>query len=176
MPDEVQIVVARKDGTIRFCVGYCKVNDVSQFDAYPMPWVNKLLDQLGTALFLQHWIWPRATGRFPCLQGLKTRRPSPTRMVCTNSLRFHLGYSGPRPLSSASWIESYQGDVIINSVSWAEHMQQVALVLESLWCAGLMAHPKWEKREVERAQESSARWVIGQAGTCLLITVSLERQ
>lgn len=31
------------------CVDYPKVNEVSQFVPYPMPWVNELLDQLGTA-------------------------------------------------------------------------------------------------------------------------------
>ncbi len=33
----------------RFCVDYRKVNAVSKFDAYPMPWVDELLDRLGTA-------------------------------------------------------------------------------------------------------------------------------
>ncbi|XP_035769466.1 zinc metalloproteinase nas-8-like [Neolamprologus brichardi] len=43
--------VVKKDGCIRFCVDYRKVNEVSQFDAYPMPQVNELLDQLCTARF-----------------------------------------------------------------------------------------------------------------------------
>uniref|UniRef100_A0A3P8QWH1 ribonuclease H n=2 Tax=Astatotilapia calliptera TaxID=8154 RepID=A0A3P8QWH1_ASTCA len=45
------VLVATKDGSIRFCVDYRRVNEVSRFDAYPMPWVDELLDRLGTARF-----------------------------------------------------------------------------------------------------------------------------
>ena len=43
------VLVAKKDGTVQFCVDYRKVNDASQFDTYPMPRVDKLLDRLGMA-------------------------------------------------------------------------------------------------------------------------------
>ena len=45
------MLVGKPDGSIWFCVDYRKVNDVSRFDAYPMPRVDKLLDRLGTARF-----------------------------------------------------------------------------------------------------------------------------
>lgn len=41
-------LVVKKDWSIQFCV---KVNEVSQYDAYPMTWVDKLLDRLGTGQF-----------------------------------------------------------------------------------------------------------------------------
>lgn len=40
------VLVMKKDGYIRCCVDYHKVNDVSQFDAYLMRQVDELLDQL----------------------------------------------------------------------------------------------------------------------------------
>ena len=45
------VLVVKPDGSIRFCVDYRKVNDVSHFDAYPMPRVDELLDRLGKAQF-----------------------------------------------------------------------------------------------------------------------------
>ena len=45
------VLVGKPDGSIRFCVDYRKVNEVSRFDAYPMPRVDELLDRLGTARF-----------------------------------------------------------------------------------------------------------------------------
>ena len=43
--------MGKPDGSIRFCVDYRKVNDVSRFDAYHMPRVDELLDRLDTAPF-----------------------------------------------------------------------------------------------------------------------------
>ncbi len=45
------VLVPNKDGSVRFCVDYRKVNAVSKFDAYPMPRVDELLDRLGAARF-----------------------------------------------------------------------------------------------------------------------------
>ena len=52
------VLVAKKDGSLRFSVDYRKVNEVSRFDAYPMPRVDKLLDRLGTIstqIFDHYW-------------------------------------------------------------------------------------------------------------------------
>ncbi len=46
------VIVAKKDGTNRFCVDFRKVNAIAKFDAYPMPRVDKLLDRLGKARFI----------------------------------------------------------------------------------------------------------------------------
>lgn len=45
------VLVVKEDGSILFCVDYHKVNEVSRFDAYPMPRVDEPLDELGTAHF-----------------------------------------------------------------------------------------------------------------------------
>lgn len=47
------IVMARKkDGTYRFCVDYRKVNQSTERDAYPLPFVSNTLDKLRDAKFL----------------------------------------------------------------------------------------------------------------------------
>lgn len=45
------VMVTKKNGGIRFCIDYRRVNEVSRFDAYTMPRVNELLDRLGMAQF-----------------------------------------------------------------------------------------------------------------------------
>ena len=61
------VLVPKSDGSIRFCVDYRKVNEVSKFDDYPVPRVDELLDRLGMAhFFSRQWIGPRANGRFRC--------------------------------------------------------------------------------------------------------------
>ncbi len=40
------------DGTLRFGNDFRRINEVSEFDGYPMPWVDELLDRLGRAWFI----------------------------------------------------------------------------------------------------------------------------
>ena len=46
------LIVTKKDGSLRICVDYRRLNSVSQVDAYPMPRVDELLDRLGKANFI----------------------------------------------------------------------------------------------------------------------------
>ena len=46
------VLVDKKDGTDRFCVDYRKLNNVSKFDAYPMPRVEEIFESIGPAKFL----------------------------------------------------------------------------------------------------------------------------
>ncbi len=40
------VLVRKKDGTIRFCVDYSKLNDVTHKDAYQLPRIDDILDAL----------------------------------------------------------------------------------------------------------------------------------
>ena len=46
------VLVEKKDGDIRFCIDYRKLNVVSKFDAYPMPRIDEVLESVGSARFI----------------------------------------------------------------------------------------------------------------------------
>ena len=45
------VLVRKKDGSLRLCVNYRKLNSASLTDAYPMPRID-MIDQLGKAKFI----------------------------------------------------------------------------------------------------------------------------
>uniref|UniRef100_A0A1X7VRL4 Reverse transcriptase domain-containing protein n=1 Tax=Amphimedon queenslandica TaxID=400682 RepID=A0A1X7VRL4_AMPQE len=45
-PWSLPVILVKKDGSLRFCVDYRKVNSVTRKDAYPLPHINDTLDTL----------------------------------------------------------------------------------------------------------------------------------
>jgi hypothetical protein len=62
------VMVTKKDGTIRFCIDYRKLNEVTVKDAYPLPRIDECLEALGGAKWFStmdlqsgYWQVPLAT-------------------------------------------------------------------------------------------------------------------
>ena len=46
------VIVTKRDGGIQLCVDYRELNKTTKFNAYSMPSVDEILDQIGTAQFI----------------------------------------------------------------------------------------------------------------------------
>ena len=51
------VLVPKKDGTLRFCIDYRRLNAVTRKDVYPLPRVDDIFDALGEVKFrLSLWL------------------------------------------------------------------------------------------------------------------------
>ena len=69
------VVMAKKDGTWRFCVDYRKLNAVTHQDAYPLPRVDETLESLAGSTYFTPWIQQLSIGRWNLKRDLKKRQP-----------------------------------------------------------------------------------------------------
>ena len=58
------LFVKKKDGSMRLCIDYRGINNITIKDKYPLPRIDELLDQLRGAVGFQRSTWRRAIIRF----------------------------------------------------------------------------------------------------------------
>lgn len=143
-------IVPKADGTWRFCLDSRKLNAVTKHDAYPLPYITHILDQLGNAKYLSsidlksaYWqvkladndskektaftVPSRGLFQFKrmCF-GLTSASATQQRLM---DLLFGPEYGNK--------IFRYLDDVVVVSASFEEHIRLLRVVLERLRCANL---------------------------------------
>ena len=143
------VLVRKKDKSLRLCVDYRRLNQVSQMDAYPMPRVDELIDRVGKARFIStldltrgYWQVPVAVDDRP-----KTAFATPFGLSQFNVMPFGL-QGAPATFQRlmdrviqglGDFSAAYLDDLIVFSETWAEHLQHVRTILQRLREAGLTA-------------------------------------
>ena len=82
-------IVKKKDGALRLCVDYRRLNGVSKADAYPMPRVNDLIDRLGKSCFVSTMDLTRGYWQVPVAR-YKTAFTTPFGLYQFNVMPFGL--------------------------------------------------------------------------------------
>ena len=147
------VLVRKKDGSMRFCVDYRKVNAVTRKDAYPLPRVDDTLDTLSgsrwfTTLDLISGYWqvevnPEDTEKtaFCTPEGLFEFKVMPFGL-CNAPATFQRLMDAV--LAGLQWNSClvYLDDVVIPGKSFEEHLRNLNSVLGRLREAGLKLHPE----------------------------------
>ncbi|KAL0200309.1 hypothetical protein M9458_003496, partial [Cirrhinus mrigala] len=119
------VMVPKPDGTLRFCNDFRRLNEVSEFDGYPMPRVDELC-KTKDAFSTPSGHWQYRTLPFG-LHGA----PATFQRLMDIVLRPHQPYAA-----------AYIDDVVIHSEHWDEHLSHLRRVLTELRKAGLTANPR----------------------------------
>ena len=156
------VLVEKKDGDIRFCVDYRKLNRVSKFDAYPMPRVEDVLDNVGAAKYISTLDLAKGYWQIPMAGDSKekTAFTTPFGLFEFQVMPFGL-HNAPATFQRMmndvlrecfDFCQVYIDDVAVYSTTWEEHVEHLRRVFTCLREANLtlkMAKCQFGRRQVE---------------------------
>ncbi|KAI2655654.1 Retrovirus-related Pol polyprotein from transposon 17.6 [Labeo rohita] len=128
------LLVPKKDGGVRFCTDFRKLNSVSCFDSYPMPRIDELIERLDPTLLsglYQYTVMPFG------LHGA----PATFQRLMDGILA-----------GCEQYAAAYLDDVVTYSQSWQEHLEHLSDILKRLQKAGLTINSSkcsWAQVEVK---------------------------
>lgn len=147
------VLVKKKDGAVRFCVDYRRLNEVTVKTVYPLPRLDDVLNRLGGAtlfttldMYKGYWQVPMAEVDRP-----KTAFVTPDGLFQFTRMSFGLCNA---PASFQRMMDTilgplkwkvclvYMDDILIFSRSFEEHLDRLALVLDAVRRAGLLLQVK----------------------------------
>ena len=167
------VLVRKKDGSIRYCVDYRKLNAVTIKDSYPLPLTQDCLDELSgsswfSTLDLQSGYWQievdpndRQKTAFASRSGLYQFKVMPFGLTNAPGTFERLMEKVLKALQYEICL-IYIDDVIVKSQSFEGHLENLSLVFDRLRSAGLKLNPK--KCKIFCKEVSFLGHVVSKAG------------
>ena len=147
-----QPVIVGKDGSVRFCVDYRKLNQVARFDAYPMPRIEELLDCIGPAKYTNTKDLAKGYWQIPLSQASKEKSTFTTPFGLYEFQVMPFGLHNAPATFQRTMNEVLEGcdgfagcyidDLVVYRKSWEQHLQHLREVLGRLKAANLTVKMK----------------------------------
>ena len=146
------VMVKKKDGSLRFCIDYRKLNKITKRDVYPLPRIDDSINILGKAKFFStfdlnsaYWQIPvnkedREKTAFICHSGLYEFDVMPfglSNAPATFQRFMDLIFAGIKWISCLIYLD----DIIVFSNSFEDHLKDVRDVFERLRKFNLVLKP-----------------------------------
>ena len=143
------VLVKKKDGSLRMCVDYRRLNSISDADAYPMPRVDDMIDTLGKAKYITTLDLARGYWQVPVEEQSRSRTAFATPFGLFQFKVMPFGLHGA-PATFQRMMDqllvdcaaAYLDDVVIHSTTWEDHIRHISDVLQKLRRTGLTIRPK----------------------------------
>ena len=147
------VLVRKKDGSLRYCIDYRKLNNITRKDSYPLPRIDESLDSLAEMQFfstldLASGYWQigldedaKLKSAFCTQNGLYQFKVMPFGLTNAPATFQRLM---ERVLTGLQWQTClvYIDDIIIFSKTFDQHIDHLAEVFRRLKSAGLKLKPK----------------------------------
>eukprot|EP00731_Ephydatia_muelleri_P020019 Em0012g844a len=129
------VLVRKKDGSLRLCVHYRRLNSVSESDTYPMPRIDDLIDKLGEARFISTLDLTRGYWQVPVAEEARYKTAFATPFGLYEFTVMPFGLQGASATfqrlmdrivkGCEKFAAAYLDDLIIFSTSWSDHVLAV---------------------------------------------------
>uniref|UniRef100_A0A8C5GD01 Gypsy retrotransposon integrase-like protein 1 n=1 Tax=Gouania willdenowi TaxID=441366 RepID=A0A8C5GD01_GOUWI len=145
------VLVPKKDGSIRFCIDFRYLNTISQFDSYPTPRIDDMIERLGKAKYLTTIDLCKGYWQLPLAQHSRelTAFRTPGGLYQFTVMPFGL-HGAPATFQRlmdqvlcefSDFASAYLDDIVIYSTTWEDHLEHLEKVLGRLQSAGLTINP-----------------------------------
>ena len=136
------VLVKKTDGTLRFCIDFCRLNSISEADAYPMPQIDNLIDCLGQAKYISTLDLTRGYWQVPLSENARAKTAFATQSGLYQFTVMPFGLKGApatfqRLMDTVlqgldNFAAAYLNDVIIHSNSWSDHLSHLQQVFDRI--------------------------------------------
>ena len=136
------VFVQKKDGTLHFCVDFCRLNVCTKKDSYPLPWIQEALESMAGAM---HFSTMDFKSRFWQVRMMPESEQYTTFTVgnlgfyafthmpfglCNAPVTFQLLMQNNLGELNVTYCIIYLGDVIVFSCTEEEYLEHLRIVFE----------------------------------------------